>query len=102
VISNLDDHARAALILIYASRGKLKNPVPETDAVVHLLRRVGSSLSEASKGLTTMRDSLVRLEAQDDGQYWVFQHPSMEDAMSDALTGSSRALGRVPKLRKPE
>lgn len=85
VISNLDPDGRAAVALIHGSSGKLPNPILETESVNATLSRFGRPVNGVTTSLVAMKDSLVRLVTADDGQYWTFQHPSMEDAFTYTL-----------------
>lgn len=85
VVLSLDDHAKAALGLVFINRNRLEGRVAPS-SVDEDLMGAARAVSGCHKGTRNLRGSLLRL-SNDDGQpVWRFAHPTMIDAFAAVLT----------------
>lgn len=88
VMVDLDEHARAALGLIFINRNWLPSPIKPSPREQDLLDRLGSSLGQVTQALESLKGSMVQLVTKDGEHGWVFSHPTMVDAYSRLLESS--------------
>jgi len=96
VIRELPADDRAAIALIFMSRGFLPSPLAFTDEQTEALRLLGSSQSGVLRGLNSLRGSLVTtIEVDSTGQKssrWILKHPSISDAYSRIVAADRELL----------
>jgi hypothetical protein len=96
VIRALPPDDRAAIALIFMSRGYLPSPLVLEDEQREALVLLGSTPAGVLRGLNSLRGSLVTTVEVDSGgaraTRWVFKHPSISDAYSRVIAGDRELL----------
>jgi energy-coupling factor transporter ATP-binding protein EcfA2 len=82
VIASLSDDQKAALGLIFMHGGSLPRPLDLEAQDSEAITRIGSSVGGVTASLNAMRDSMVAASENEDGQWWIFKHPTISDAFS--------------------
>ena len=84
-ISQLDNHSRAVLVLLFMHGGQLDGSFNLPEESTHALTRLGSNPSDCIIALRAMDGSFVRLHQELSGPVWRFKHPTMSDAVAALL-----------------
>ena len=84
-LTGLDVDSRAALGLIFVSRGWLSSPISLNQSHEELLTRLGGTIASVIRALTHLNGSLVENVTRDGQTGWVFAHPTMIDAYADQV-----------------
>ncbi|MES2292660.1 MAG: hypothetical protein V4527_05110 [Pseudomonadota bacterium] len=89
VLAQLDDASRAAVALIFLnSETGVPSPIPSSPALDMVSRLLGVQLADVAKAMQHLNDSLTRLISEDDGDHWVFRHPTITDAFAELVADS--------------
>lgn len=89
VLEQLDDPSRAAVALIFLnSQTGVPSPIPESPALEMVTRLLGVKHAELARAREHLNDSLTRLVSEDDGDRWLFRHPTVTDAFATVVAAS--------------
>lgn len=89
VIEQLDDASRAAIALIFLnSQAGVPSPIEASPALEMVTRLMGVQSADVARALQHMNDSLTRLVPQEDGNRWMFRHPTVTDAFAEIVASS--------------
>jgi len=89
VLAQLDDACRAAIALIFLnSETGVPSPIPTSPALDMVNRLLGVQHADVAKAMQYLNDSLTRLISHDDGDRWVFRHPTVTDAFAELVADS--------------
>ena len=89
VLEQLDDASRAAVALIFLnSQAGVPSPIPSSPALEMVTRLMGVQQADVARAMQHLNDSLTRLDSQDDGNRWVFRHPTVTDAFAGIVAAS--------------
>jgi len=92
VLEQLDDASRAAVALIFLnSQTGVPSPIGTSPALEMVTRLMGVRPAELARAMQHLNDSLTRLVSEDDGDRWIFRHPTVSDAFA-AIVGASPEL----------
>ncbi|QUD89555.1 nSTAND3 domain-containing NTPase [Phenylobacterium montanum] len=92
VLEQLDDPSRAAVALVFLnSQSGVPSPIAETPAMQMVTRLTGVTHAEIARAMQHLNDSITRLISEDDGDRWIFRHPTVADAFA-TLVGPSPEL----------
>ena len=93
VLGQLDDASRAAIALIFLnSQTGVPSPIADTPALQTVTRLLGVQHAELARAMHHLNDSLTRLSSEDDGDRWVFRHPTVADAFATLVAGSPELI----------
>jgi hypothetical protein len=85
VLDGLDDHAIAALGLIFISQNWLPSPIALDPSATDLLVRLDATHGGVTKALDNLNGSLVRHSIANGETGWSFAHPTMIDSFAQLL-----------------
>lgn len=85
IVLGLSQAEQAALQLVLLNDNKLEYPVASSEKLNLVISAYKTELSQIRQALTAMKGSFVRHETGDDRKYWTLHHPSMVDALQNAL-----------------
>ncbi|MGO7242880.1 hypothetical protein ACCS70_27090 [Rhizobium ruizarguesonis] len=89
VLTELDDSCRAAVALIFLnSQTGVPSPISTSPALEMVTRLMGVKQADVARALQYLNDSLTRLTSEDDGDRWVFRHPTITDAFATLVAES--------------
>jgi hypothetical protein len=89
ILEQLDDASRAAVALIFLSPEEgVPSPITASPALDMVTRLLGVQSAEIARALQHLNDSLTRLLPHDDGDRWIFRHPTVTDAFAEIAAGS--------------
>lgn len=89
ILGQLDDASRAAVALIFLnSQGGVPSPISDSPALEMVTRLMGVTPADIGRAMTNLNDSLTRLMSEEDGDRWVFRHPTVTDAFASLVAGS--------------
>jgi hypothetical protein len=89
VLAQLDDASRAAVALIFLnSQAGVPSPITASPALEMVTRLMGVKLADLARAMQHLNDSLTRLISEDDGNRWVFRHPTITDAFATLVAAS--------------
>jgi hypothetical protein len=89
VLEQLDDASRAAVALVFLnSQTGVPSPIAPSPALEMVTRLMGIQPADVARALQHLNDSLTRLDAQEDGNHWVFRHPTVTDAFAGIVAAS--------------
>lgn len=89
VLEQLDDASRAAIALIFLnSQTGVPSPIAASPALEMVTRLMGVQPADVARALQHLNDSLTRLDVQEDGNRWVFRHPTVTDAFAGIVATS--------------
>jgi hypothetical protein len=92
ILSQLDEPSRGAIALIFLNNEKgVPSPIPPSPSLDMVTRLLGVHSADIARSMQHLNDSLTRLVSQDDGDRWVFRHPTVTDAFA-ALVANSPEL----------
>jgi hypothetical protein len=92
VLGQLDDASRAAVALIFLnSQTGVPSPITATPALDMVTRLVGVNQASLARAMQHLNGSLTQLVSEDDGDRWLFRHPTVTDAFA-ALVAASPEL----------
>jgi len=93
ILAQLDDPSRAAIALIFLnSETGVPSPIRFSPALETVNRLLGVQSADVSKAMQHLNDSLTRLMSHDDGDRWVFRHPTVTDAFAELVAGSPELI----------
>ncbi len=93
ILAQLDDPSRAAIALIFLnSETGVPSPIASSPALEMVNRLLGVQPADVSKAMQHLNDSLTRLISHDDGDRWVFRHPTVTDAFAELVAGSPELI----------
>ncbi|MDH4985043.1 hypothetical protein QEZ47_05720 [Aminobacter anthyllidis] len=89
VLTQLDDPSRAAVALIFLnSQTGVPSPITATPALELVTRLMGVKFADLARAMQHLNDSLTRLVSEEDGDRWVFRHPTVTDAFATLVAAS--------------
>jgi hypothetical protein len=89
VLEQLDDASRAAVALIFLnSQTGVPSPIAPSPALDMVTRLMGVQAADVARAMQNLNDSLTRLDSQEDGNRWMFRHPTVTDAFASIVAGS--------------
>lgn len=89
IIEQLDDASRAAVALIFLnSQSGVPSPITDSPALQMVMRLMGVQLADVARAVQHLNDSLTRLAHEEDGNRWVFRHPTVTDAFAGIVAAS--------------
>ncbi|WP_262423123.1 hypothetical protein [Brevundimonas denitrificans] len=92
VLEQLDDASRAAIALIFLnSQTGVPSPISASPALETVTRLMGVQVAELARAMQHLNDSLTLLVSEDDGDRWIFRHPTVTDAFA-TIVGTSPEL----------
>lgn len=92
VLEQLDDASRAAVALIFMnSQTGVPSPITASPALETVTRLTGVNSAELARAMQHLNDSLTLLISEDDGDLWIFRHPTIADAFA-TIVGASPEL----------
>lgn len=92
MLEGLDDASRAAIALIFLHpAGGVPSPIESGNALDTVMRLTGKPQAEIATALVTLDDSLTRRVRGEEGDRWVFRHPTITDAFA-TIVGQSPEL----------
>lgn len=92
VLTQLDDQSRAAIALIFLnSQTGVPSPISASPALEMVTRLMGVNSAQIAKAMEHLNDSLTRLVSEENGDRWMFRHPTVTDAFASLV-------GRSPEL----
>lgn len=93
VLGQLDDQSRAAIALIFLnSQTGVPSPIPASPALEMVTRLMGVSSAQIAKAMEHLNDSLTRLVSEEDGDRWMFRHPTVTDAFASLVANSPELI----------
>jgi hypothetical protein len=93
ILAQLDDPSRAAIALIFLnSETGVPSPIASSPALEMVNRLLGVQPADVSKAMQHLNDSLTRLISHDDGDRWIFRHPTVTDAFAELVSGSPELI----------
>lgn len=84
-IRSLDEHSKAALILIFMTGGRLASPIHLDADLTLAVDLLGSNVAGVRKALKALNESLIRKVNVDSGSEWIFRHPTISDALGELV-----------------
>lgn len=92
VLEQLDDASRAAIALIFLnSQTGVQSPITASPTLEMVTRLMGVQPAELARAMQHLNGSLTLLIAQEDGDRWIFRHPTVADVFA-TLVGASPEL----------
>jgi hypothetical protein len=89
ILDQLDDASRAAIALIFLNSDTgVPSPITTSSTLDMVNRLLGVWPADVSKAMQHLNDSLTRLISHDDGDRWMFRHPTVTDAFAELVAGS--------------
>ncbi|TCP80845.1 hypothetical protein C8J31_11487 [Rhizobium sp. PP-CC-2G-626] len=89
ILAQLDDASRAAVSLVFLnSQSGVPSPVTATPALDMVIRLTGVSHAEIARAMEHLNDSVTRRVSEEEGDRWVFRHPTVNDAFATLVAGS--------------
>ncbi len=89
VLEQLDEASRAAVALIFLnSQTGVPSPIQSNPALEMVMRLLGVQQADVARAMQHLNDSLTRLESHEDGNRWVFRHPTVTDAFAGIVATS--------------
>lgn len=89
VLEQLDDASRAAIALIFlSSQTGVPSPIQASPALKMVMRLMGVQHADVARAMQHLNDSLTRLDSREDGNRWVFRHPTVTDAFASIVATS--------------
>lgn len=95
IISELPQRDRAALGVLFASKGTLDFPLPDPSGTSDLLSRLGGDLGNLARSLQALDGTFVRHETRGVSGSWSFAHPTIREATNRMLQASAVAVDAV-------
>lgn len=102
MIREFDAPSRAGLSLIFMSGGSLKAPLSREPRYQHTAERFDTSIPEIATALNSMDGSVVRKISDGTEFQWIFDHPSIGDALASILSSDIEQLDIYLQGTKPE
>lgn len=92
VLEQLDAPSLGAIALIFLnSESGVESPIGQNSALETVTRLLGVQPAAVAKAIEHLNDSLTRRLSADDGDRWVFRHPTVTDAFAEIVA-------RAPEL----
>lgn len=89
VLEQLDEASRAAVALIFlSSQTGVPSPIQSSPALEMVMRLLGVQQADVARAMQHLNDSLTRLASHEDGNRWVFRHPTVTDAFAGIVAAS--------------
>lgn len=93
VLEQLDEASRAAIALIFLnSQSGVPSPIGPSPALDMVTRLTGVQPAELARAMQHLNDSLTLLISQDDGDRWVYRHPTVNDAFATLVAASPELI----------
>src|SRR5260221_4790418 len=93
ILEQLDDASRAAIALIFLnSRTGVPSPIATSPALEMVTRLMGVQPADVSRAMQHLNDSLTRLISEENGNRWVFRHPTVTDAFAGLVASSAELV----------
>lgn len=103
ILAQLDDPSRAAIALIFLnSEAGVPSPITTSPALEMVNRLLGVQPATVAKAMQHLNDSLTRRISHEDGDRWVFRHPTVTDAFADLVAGSPELIELYVHGAKPD
>ncbi len=89
ILGQLDDASRAAIALIFLnSQTGVPSPITTSQPLELVIRLMGVRPADVSRAMQHLNESLTRLISEEDGNRWVFRHPTVTDAFAGLVADS--------------
>lgn len=93
VLEQLDAPSQGAIALIFLnSEVGVASPIGQNPALKMVERLLGVQPAEVAKAIVHLNDSLTRLQSAEDGDRWVFRHPTVTDAFAEIVARSPELI----------
>ncbi|MDB5586879.1 MAG: hypothetical protein JWP26_1849 [Devosia sp.] len=93
ILAQLDDDSRAAIALIFLnSQTGVPSPIPASSALDMVTRLMGVNAAQIAKAMVHLNDSVTKLVSEEDGERWIFRHPTVTDAFASLVGGSPELI----------
>ena len=93
VLENLDAPSRGAVALIFLnSETGVPSPIGQNPALEMVTRLLGVQPAAIAKAIEHLNDSLTRRLSAEDGDRWVFRHPTVTDAFAEIVARSPELI----------
>ena len=93
ILGQLDDGSRAAIALVFLnSRTGVSSPITTSPPLEMVTRLMGVQPADVSRAMQHLNDSLTRLISEEDGNRWVFRHPTVTDAFAGLVADSPELI----------
>ncbi len=89
ILEQLDDASRAAVALVFLnSQAGVPSPIAPSPALEMVTRLMGVQPADLAKAMQHLNDSLTLLVSKEDGDRWIFRHPTVTDAFATVVASS--------------
>jgi hypothetical protein len=103
VLEQLDDASRAAIALIFLnSQTGVPSPITASPALEMVTRLMAVQPAELARAMQHLNDSLTLLVSEDDGDRWIFRHPTVSDAFATIVGASPELIELYVHGAKPD
>ena len=93
VLEQLDGPLRGAIALIFLnSENGVPSPIGHNPALETVTRLLGVQPADIARALEHLNDSLTRRQSAEDGDRWVFRHPTVTDAFAGIVARSPELI----------
>ncbi len=93
VLEQLDPPSRGAIALIFLNaQNGVSSPIGQSAALDMVTRLLGAQSADVSRAMAHLNDSLTRRKSADDGDRWVFRHPTITDAFAEIVARSPELI----------
>lgn len=93
VLENLDAPSRGAVALVFLnSETGVPSPIGQNPALKMVTRLMGIQPAAVAEAIEHLNDSLTRRQSADDGDRWVFRHPTVTDAFAAIVARSPELI----------
>lgn len=93
IIDTMDDASRSALALVFMRGGALPSPLNTTDDEEQAIARLGGTVGDVIKGLSSLNGSFLISSVKDGNYTWHFKHPTIRDAFASIVAASRDLMG---------
>ena len=93
VLEQLDPPSQGAIALIFLnSETGVPSPISQSPALEMVTRLLGAQPAEVARAMEHLNNSLTRRHAAEDGDRWVFRHPTVTDAFAEIVARSPELI----------
>ena len=93
ILEQLDAPSQAAIALIFLnSESGVPSPIGQNPALAMVTRLIGVQPAAIAKAMVHMNDSLTRRHSAEDGDRWIFRHPTVTDAFAGIVARSPELI----------
>lgn len=93
VLEQLDAPSQGAIALIFLnSENGVPSPIGPNPALAMVTRLLGVQPAEVAKAMEHLNDSLTRRQSAEDGDRWIFRHPTVTDAFAEIVARSPELI----------